>query len=590
MKNGIHYFDLIIKRAIFHLYKINNQKLNILYTNKEIDGDITLILFDLSKQLNKSFLTLSQEIGIYLKNNTNIIKSFNLINGFLNFIVEDSYYIELFNNIYFDKNYFNKEKKYKKLSVMVEYSSPNTNKPLHIGHIRNILLGNAISSLYKNIGRRVIKIQIFNDRGIHICKSMIAWKKFGNGKEPKDLGIKGDHFVGNYYIFFNKKLEEEIKNIGCKKKEAEEKSSLMQEAREMLRKWENGDQEVLDLWKKMNKWVYQGFAKTYNRLGVNFDVEEYESETYILGKDIVNKGLKNGVFYKKKDGSVWVDLKDEGLDEKLLLRADGTSVYITQDLGTVIQRFKKYSIDTLIYIVGKEQEYHFQVLYSILKKIQFPWIKKIYHLSYGMVNLPNGKMNSRIGNVINADDLMNEMYNISYKLSKELGKVENSFVLKNNENIYELIGQGALKYYLLKIDPKKTIIFDYNSSIDFKGHTGTYIQYTYSRICSIERKSKLILSKFDKKIFLNKYERSLIKKLEQYPLNINNSVKNLNPSLLANYIFELSKIFNDFYQNVNILNYKNIIQSNFRCSLSIFTGKILNKGMKILGINMPDRM
>lgn len=592
MKNGIHDFNLIIKKAIFDLYQIDNPKLNISYTNKEIDGDITVILYDLSKKLKKSLYNISQEIGYYLIHNTNIIKSFNIINGFLNFILKDIYYIELFNNIFFNKNFFNSEINSEKLSVMVEYSSPNTNKPLHIGHIRNILLGNAISSLYKNIGRNVIKIQIFNDRGIHICKSMVGWKRFSNGKNPEDIGMKGDHFVGKYYIYFNKKLEEEIKEleyIGYKKKEAEENSSIMKEAREMLRKWESGDPEVIALWKKMNRWVYKGFIKTYDRLGINFDVEEYESNTYLLGKDIINKGLKKGFFYKKEDGSIWVDLTDEGLDKKLLLRSDGTSVYITQDLGTVIQRFNKYSIDTLIYVVGKEQEHHFKVLYSILKKIQFPWIKKIYHLSYGMVKLPDGKMNSRKGYVINADDIMDEMYNVSYILNKELRKSKNSF-FKENENIYEIIGQGALKYHILKIDPKKSIKFDYNSSIDFKGHTGTYIQYTYSRICSIQRKSKLILSKNYKKISINEYERSLIKKLEQYHLIINNSINNLNPSLLANYIFELSKIFNDFYQNVNILNYENIIQSNFRFNLSIFTGKILNKGMQILGINMPDRM
>lgn len=464
----------------------------------------------------------------------------------------------------------------------------------YIGHIRNILLGHAISSLYEEIGRKVIKIQIFNDRGIHICKSMVAWKKFANGKEPKDVGIKGDHFVGHYYICFNKKLEEEIKkleDIGYKKKEAEERSSIMKEAREMLKKWESGDPEVRNLWKIMNKWVYEGFIKTYNRLGINFDFEQYESDTYLLGKEIVNQGLKDGIFYKKQDGSVWVDLRDEGLDKKLLLRADGTSVYITQDLGTVIQRFKNYSIDTLIYVVGKEQEHHFKVLYAILKKIKFPCTDKIHHLSYGMVKLPDGKMNSRKGYVIHADDLMNEMYNIAYKKTKELGRLEKSFLCcKRNKNIYEMIGQGALKYNLLKIDPKKSITFDYNSSVDFKGYTCTYIQYSYSRICSIKRKSKLILSKINKDIDINKYERSLIKKLEQYPVNINNSVINLNPSLLANYIFELSKLFNDFYQNVNILNYENIIQSNFRLILSIFTGKILKKGMKILGIDMPDRM
>lgn len=591
MKNGLHDFNIIIKKALLNLYKIENLKINILYTNKEIDGDITLILFNLSKQLKKSYYILSQEIGEYLKNNTNIIKSFNVINGFLNFILYDSYYIELFNNIFFNINYFKKKRTSTNSSIMIEFASPNTNKPLHIGHIRNILLGNAIASLFKYIGRKVIKIQIFNDRGIHICKSMVAWQKFANGKTPNDLKMKGDHFVGYYYISFNQELEKEIKAleaIGYNKKEAENHASIMQDARIMLKKWETRDPKIINLWKKMNTWVYEGFKKTYNRLGIKFDIEEYESDTYLLGKKIVNNGLKQKIFYKKEDGSIWVDLTDEGLDKKLLLRADGTSVYITQDLGTVIQRFQKYTIDSLIYVVGKEQEHHFQVLYSILKKIKFPWINKIYHLAYAMVNLPEGKMNSRKGYVIHADDIMNKMYNIVYNLTKErLAKNER---FKYDKNFYEIIGQGALKYHILKIDHTKSITFDYNSSIDFKGQTGTYIQYTYSRICSIQRKSKLILSKISKDITINKYERSLIQKFEVYHENINNAVINLNPALLANYIFELAKNFNDFYQNVNILNYDNVIQSNFRCSLSIFTGKILNQGMQILGINMPKKM
>lgn len=591
MKNSIEYITLIIQNALIHLYGINESNLEIQYTKKEFQGDVTFIIFLLSKKLQKSLEDLGQEIGQYIEKNTNNILSFNLIRGFLNFQWKDSYYIQLFNNIIQNEDFQLKKKYHSK--IMIEYSSPNTNKPLHLGHIRNILLGHSISMLFKSIGEKVIKIQIINDRGIHICKSIVGWKKFGGKQTPQNTGIKGDHFVGKYYTIFEKYSREEIQNLcnkGYGKKQAEQKSSLMQSARKTLQQWESGDPNIINIWKKMNQWVYDGFSKTYYNLGVNFDVEQFESQTYLFGKKIVKEGLEKGIFYQKEDGSIWINLDSEGLDEKLLLRSDGTSVYITQDLGTVVERFKKYSIDILIYIVGEEQNYYFKVLFLILKKLGYSWAEKLYHLSYGMVNLPTGKMKSREGTTVDADNLIKEMHFTARKITEELGKLGNYSEIEKEE-LFEIIGQGALKYYILKIDPKKHIIFNPVESIDFKGNTGPYIQYTYARICSLSRKAFLIKKlKFENIILLNKYERNIIKLLEQYPIIIENAVKNLNPSLIANYVYDLSKIFNDFYQNINILNNEDINQNNFRIKLSIFTGKILKKSMNILGIKMPERM
>lgn len=592
MKNSILYIKNITKNAILKLYGLNNIELDIEYIIKKFSEDITIVIFPLVKKTSKNLETIGNEIGFYLKNNTDFLDSYKIIRGFLNCKLTNIFYIKNFE--YLNKNIFLKKEKKNNKSIMIEFSSPNTNKPLHIGHIRNILLGNSISYLFKYIGKNVIKVQIFNDRGIHICKSMVAWNKFGNNNIPEYTKIKSDHFVGIYYIKFYKEWNKEIKILcdkGIEYNKAKEKANIMICARNMLKKWESKNIKTISLWKKMNNWVYDGFIKTYKRLGINFDINQYESKTYILGKKIVEKGLKKNIFYKKKDGSIWIDLKDEGLGEKLLLRSDGTSVYITQDLGTVIERFKNYDIDTLIYVVGKEQDYHFKVLFSILKKLKYSFVKKIFHLSYEMVFLPSGKIQSRYGSVVYADDLMDKMYNISSNICLEKNKIN----IKNNKNIlYETIAQGALKYHFLKIDPNKKIIFDPKKSLDFKGNTGTYIQYTYVRICSIKRNNNTINNDSDytinSSINVNRYERIIIYIIEEFYENIQNSVKNLNPSLIANYAYELAKSFNDYYHNIIILNIKNKHYKNFRFKLTLLTGTILKKCMNILGISLTDYM
>lgn len=598
MINSIKYFSLITQNILWKEYKLKQEKLEIEYTKKNHIGDITIIIYPLIKKINKPLNILANEIGICLIKKIKYISSFKIINGFLNLKLNDLFYIKLlikkiqYNNIININN-----KNNNKLSIMIEFSSPNTNKPLHIGHLRNILLGNAISSLFKFIGRKVITTQIFNDRGIHICKSMLAWQLFGNNKHPNIDNIKGDHFVGNFYIKFNQIFNQEVidqyNKTKCKKQNLQ-LVPIMIKAKKMLQKWEKGDLYIRNLWEKMNNWVYQGFNITYNRLGIKFDINEYESNTYLLGKKIILNGLKNGIFFKKYDGSIWIDLKKENLGEKLLLRADGTSVYITQDIGTVINRFNKYPIDTLIYVVGKDQDYHFQVLFTIIKKLNYSWANKLFHLSYEMVTMKSGKMQSRLGTIINIDNLMDDMYKIAYKITNS--KLNNSKLNINLEKnkIYEIIAQGALKYYILKIDPKKSILFNKNSAIDFKGDTGTYIQYTYVRICSIKKKynNNYFLNKKNKfyKLKLTKYERNIIITLDQYYSIIEKSALSLNPSLLANYSYNLSKKFNDLYQNINIINNININQSNFRVQITFLTGKILKICMNILGISLPDYM
>lgn len=591
MKNSIQYLTPIVQCALAKLYDLQEFKLEIQYTRKEFQGDITLVLFPLAKKLKKSLEELGKEIGSYIQEHTETIASFHLVKGFLNFQWKNDYYIRLFEGMVQNEG-FRFEKNSRRSVVMIEYSSPNTNKPLHLGHIRNILLGHAVAMLLKAVGREALETQIINDRGIHICKSMVAWEKFGKVQTPQSTGIKGDHFVGKYYVAFDKAWREEIQALctqGYEKKQAEQESPLMQAAIEALRQWEAGDPSTLDLWKKMNQWVYDGFAETYRRLGIDFDVQQYESQTYLLGKDIIEEGLQKGVFYRKEDSSVWIDLSDEGLDEKLLLRADGTSVYITQDLGTAVERFKNHPIDTLIYTVGEEQDYHFQVLFLILKRLGYSWAEKLYHLSYGMVDLPSGKMKSRQGTVVNADDLMEQMYGTARKITQRLGKLE-GYSEVEKEKLFEMIGQGALKYYILKVDPKKRILFDPELSIDFKGHTGPYIQYTYTRIRSLERKSSQIQSRDFYYISLNDYERAIIKILEKYPSIVQSAAENLSPALIANYIYDLAKVFNDFYQNISVLNSEDVTQSYFRVKLSAFVGNILRDGMKLLGILMPERM
>ncbi len=562
-------------------------------TRKEFEGDLTLLVFPLVNLVKVNPNTLSNEIGKFLLNSSGCVSNFNVIKGFLNLTILDEYYLESLNEIISNKNFGFIKKSKTSNTVLVEYSSPNTNKPLHLGHIRNNLLGFSISKILEANGNKVIKTQIINDRGIHICKSMLAWKLYGNGVTPKQSGVKGDLLVGNFYILFEKHYKSEVKFLvkkGMEEEEARLNAPIFKKAQEMLINWESGDKETIALWKKMNSWVYKGFESTYNKLGVSFDSCYYESETYLLGKGIINEGLEKKVFFKKPDGSVWVDLSDEGLDEKLLIRADGTSVYITQDIGTAVQRYKdNESINSMIYTVGNEQDYHFNVLFLILKKIGFDWAKSLYHLSYGMVDLPEGKMKSREGNVIDADDLIIEMINNAKEISKKHGKLDS---LKNSEKneLYKKIGLGALKYYILKVDPKKRILFDSKSSIDFSGNTGSFIQYTYARIKSIIRKSKVKSKKVSLTIKLHIKEKELIKHLQTFPEVLKQSALNYSPALIANYLYELVKLFNSFYQNINILNEEKIELKIFKIHLAKIVGENIKSSCSLLGIDVPEKM
>ena len=476
-------------------------------------------------------------------------------------------------------------------SVMVEYSSPNTNKPIHLGHIRNNLLGYSVAQIFKAAGHKVQKIQIINDRGIHICKSMIAWEKFGNGETPETSGLKGDHLVGKYYVEFDKHYREEIKDLmakGQSEDDAKKNAPLFKEAQEMLLKWEAGDENVRELWAKMNGWVYDGFAETYKRLGVDFDHYQYESNTYLLGKNLIQKGLDSGVFYRKDDGSVWIDLRADGLDEKLVLRSDGTSVYMTQDLGTAVERFETFDIDKLIYVVGNEQDYHFKVLFLILKKLGYKWADTLEHLSYGMVNLPDGKMKSREGTVVDADELMEDMFQTAKEISSELGKLDD-YSDDEKDKLYEIIGMGALKYYILKVDPKKGILFDPKESVDFNGNTGPFIQYTYARIQSILRKESP--KEFDmNSIELNEAEIEIIRHLNNFEETIQKSAEDLSPALVANYVYDLVKLFNSFYQNYSVLKAENEDLKNFRIHLSQWVSNAISNSLSLLGIISPEKM
>ncbi|WGH26333.1 MAG: arginine--tRNA ligase [Candidatus Bostrichicola ureolyticus] len=577
-----------IKSVLKDIKFIDTRELEIQYTDNKYKGYVTLIIFPLLKIIKKPLKEIGQELGNNIKKKLSFIKSFNVINGFLNLEFKDEYYLELL--LIIKQGLFQINKKKKQL-LMIEYSSPNTNKPLHLGHIRNCILGQSISNIFETLGYKVIRTQLINDRGIHICKSMVAWKKLGKGKTPKNTNIKGDHFVGKYYVEFENLKRKEIEtllSLGYNHNEAEEKSKIMQSVRETLRKWENCDPYTIEIWNKLNKWVYEGFEETYRRLGITFDEVQYESNTYILGKKIIKEGIRKGIFYKKDDGSVWIDFKNQTLNKKLLLRSDGTSVYLTQDIGTAVERFRKYPIDKLIYTVGEEQNYHFKILFIILNRLGYPWAKKLFHLSYGMVNLPYGKMKSREGTVVDADDLMSKMHHTAMNITKQLGKFKNCSKQEEYQ-LFEKIGLAALKYYILKVNPKKSIIFDPMESIDFKGCTGTYIQYTYARICSL--KIKIQNNKnYSKSISLNIYERTIIKTLEQYISIIKSVANNLDPSILANYIYNLSKKFNDFYQNIKVINEINEDKKYFRINLSSIVGDILKHGMELLGISMLERM
>ncbi|AER40496.1 MAG: arginine--tRNA ligase [Flavobacteriales bacterium] len=582
MKGKFQYIEKVTKQSLSILYKLDScPKLDFQYTKKEYPGDITLILFSLSKKLKQPVEKIGNSIGNYVQNQLGGLISFSIIGGFLNFIFKDGYYIHLLKRMLNNNFYYNLKSSSE--NIMIEYSSPNANKPLHLGHIRNSLIGFSISEILKMIGHKITKVQIINDRGIHICKSMIAWKKLGEGKTPDSTGMKGDHFVGRYYSLFDKIYHNQYKKNSKPKKIV----PILKEARNLLKKWESGDIETMNIWKKMNKWVYDGFKKTYKKLGITFDKVEYESNVYEIGKNIVINGLEKGIFFKKEDGSIWVNLEKEGFDEKLLLRSDETSVYITQDIGTAVERFRKYSIDQLIYIVGEEQDYHFKVLFRILKHLGYVWVKKLSHLSYGMVDLPSGKMESRKGNIIDADSYILEIISMAKK------KLSNNFSNKKKEKYAEVIGLGALKYNFLQVDPKKRIIFHPEKSMDFSGKTGTYIQYAYSRIRSLERKFLDLCSLTNEdwsNAKLDVYEKNMIKIIQKYPLILKKSAMDLNPSLVANYVYDVAKIFNHLYQNKKLIDPLDILHSNIRMNIIHVTGNILKSGMSLLGIKMLDHM
>ena len=582
-----------VSEFILKKYDLNFNELEVQMTKKDFIGDITIVVFPLVKTLRKSPLEIGNEIGEFLLKELEYVEEFNLIQGFLNLVIKSQFYLEFLNQIFDQDNYGFIKPSLEDPTILVEFASPNTNKPLHLGHIRNILLGDSISKILQANGKNIHKTQIINDRGIHICKSIVAWLKFGKNSTPSDLNEKGDFFVGKYYVLFDKVYKEEILQLISEGKDnayAKKNAPIFLDAQSLLIKWESGDKKVIELWKKMNSWVYDGFEKTYNNIGVNFDSYYYESNTYLLGKDIINEGLKNNVFFKKEDGSVWIDLTDDGLDEKILLRSDGTSVYMTQDLGTALLRYKDYpNMDGMIYTVGNEQDYHFKVLFKILKKLGFEWSKNLHHLSYGMVDLPSGKMKSREGNVVDGDDLISEMKLNASNLSKELGKID-EFSNSEKDMLNSTIGLGALKYYILKVDPKKRILFDPSESIDFNGNTGPFVQYAYARIQSLKRKSSFSLEKINLDFEINEKEKDILKQLTQFPISIKAAADNYSPALIANYTFELVKLFNSYYQSITILKVNDKTIKNFRLTLSFKVGEVIKNSMKLLGINVPEKM
>ena len=591
--------DLIlsVKNAVQALYgaEIGDAQVTLQKTKKEFVGDWTLVCFPLLKISRKNPAATAEEIGAYLKENDSKISDYNVINGFLNLSINANSWVDLLENINKDEKFGTKEVTENSPLVMIEYSSPNTNKPLHLGHIRNNLLGFSLSEIMKANGYKVVKTNIVNDRGIHICKSMLAWQKFGNGATPESIGKKGDHLVGDYYVAFDKAYKAEIKELmagGMDEEEAKKEAPLMKEAQEMLRKWEAGDDEVRTLWKTMNDWVYAGFDETYKRLGVDFDKIYYESDTYLVGKEKVLSGLEKGLFFKKEDGSVWADMTDQGLDQKLLLRADGTSVYMTQDIGTATLRFSDFPIDKMIYVVGNEQNYHFQVLSILLDRLGMEWGKDLVHFSYGMVELPEGKMKSREGTVVDADDLVEEMVGTATEISKELGKLD-GLTEEEISSICEMIGLGGLKYFILKVDPRKNMTFNPKESIDFNGNTGSFIQYTHARICSVLRKAAeqgITLAELNKDIELKEKEVSLIQALAAFPAVVAQAGKEYSPSLIANYTYDLVKEYNQFYHDFSILKEENADLKNMRLVLSANVAKVIKSAMSLLGIQVPSKM
>ena len=584
-------------KGISSLYGIAMENVEIQQTRKEFEGDYTLVLFPLLKHIKANPQEIGEKLGDYLSSHAlwegqPIVSGYNVVKGFLNLSICENYFLHFLHQIAPEKDYGKKPITKDSPAVIVEYSSPNTNKPLHLGHIRNNLLGFSMAKIIEATGKKVYKTQIINDRGIHICKSMIAWQLFGKGETPESTGEKGDKLVGKYYVLFDKAYKEEIAGLisaGKTKEEAEREAPIFLKAQEMLRLWEQGDPETLALWRQMNQWVYDGFEVTYHNLGVSFDRNYYESETYLLGKDIVQRGLDEGVFYRKENGSVWIDLTAEGLDEKLVLRSDGTSVYITQDLGTATKRIDEDfpKVEGMIYTVGNEQDYHFKVLFLILQKLGYTWANNLYHLSYGMVELPNGKMKSREGTVVDADDLMEEMVQVAQELSQELGKLE-GYSDQQKEQLYRVIGLGALKYYILKVDPKKKIAFNPQESIDFQGNTGPFIQYTYARIQSILRRAENC--ELPKSVSLHPKEKELIKLLSLFPEVVQNAADTYSPALIANYVYDLVKEFNSFYQNVSILGEEDTDKRSLRVHLSRKVGEVIAIGFDLLGIEVPERM
>lgn len=578
---------------IFSNYELKVSYIEIQSTRKEYKGDITVVIFPLIKLLKKSPLDLGSKIGDHLLSEIKLIENYNVIHGFLNLNISNNYYIQLLKKVISQKKYGISEPNEDSPLYLVEFSSPNTNKPLHLGHIRNILLGSAISNILEANGKKVVRTQIINDRGIHICKSIVAWQNFAKNDTPDITHTKGDHFVGKYYVLFEKIYREQVSDLikdGYDKKYAEKNASIFLDAQNLLLKWESGDKEVIKLWKKMNNWVYRGFQQTYSELNVHFDSNYYESKTYLTGKKVVEKGVADKIFSKKSDGSVWVDLIEDGLDEKILLRSDGTSVYITQDIGTAILRYENNpEMKGVIYTVGSEQDYHFKVLFKILEKLKYSWSHNLHHLSYGMVDLPSGKMKSREGTVVDADEIIDEMKSRASNISDELGKIQD-FTLNEKDQLNKMIGMGALKYFILKVDSKKRILFNPDESIDFNGNTGPFIQYTHARIQSLLKKGGELSDNLNESLIINDKEKQIIKKILEFPSVIKNAGSNLSPATIINYTYDIVKDYNSYYQSVSILKISDKEMKNFRMSLSFVVARIIRNSMNLVGIDVPEKM
>jgi len=593
-----HTIQQLVEQALQQLYglEIGQNPLQVQKTRKEFEGDMTVVLFPFIKLLRKSPEQIGKEIGDNLLKSSSVIEAYNVVKGYLNLKISVSYWLERLNEIFLQKDFWKVKLKENADLMMIEYSSPNTNKPLHLGHVRNNLLGWSIAQIQEANGWKVVKTNLVNDRGIHICKSMLAWKLFGNGETPQSSGLKGDHLVGKYYVLFDQAYKQQVRELveeGWSEEEAKKSAPLMQEAQKMLLAWENNDPEVRKLWETMNGWVYEGFNETYRKLGIDFDKIYYESETYLVGKKIVEEGLGKGIFYRRPDGSVWADLRDDGLDEKLLLRADGTSVYMTQDIGTAKVRYDDFPIKKMVYVVGNEQNYHFQVLSILLDKLGFEWGKSLVHFSYGMVELPDGKMKSREGTVVDADDLIDEMLRTARETSEELGKLDGCSP-EEVENIVRMVALGALKYFILKVDPRKNMTFNPKESIDFNGNTGPFIQYTHARIRSVLRKAQEQSISFGKlnnlNLSISQKERYLVQLLTEFPLMVKEAGDEFNPALIANFLYELVKEYNQFYHDYSILKEENTDLRNFRLVLSSAVADVIKDGMALLGIEVPERM